>query len=84
MNESGIYNEPDLEPFLQRLSILRGIIQSDFEKGKHPMAMIKLLERQLNECGASHLAFTVSYANSSIDSILKSMQDSLAVLSHIH
>jgi hypothetical protein len=53
MNESGVYNEADLDPFHQRLGELRQIIQSDVESGKHPLAMIKLLERQLNECGLS-------------------------------
>lgn len=65
MNESGIYNESDLKPFDQRLFDLRQIIQADVESGKHPLAMIKLLERQLNEC----------------DAVLTSMQDSLSVLS---
>ena len=28
------------------------IVRADAESGKHPVAMCKLLERQLNECGA--------------------------------
>lgn len=52
MEESGLYNESDLSPFHRRLGELRSIVQHDAESGKHPEAMTKLLERQLNECGA--------------------------------
>ncbi|KAI0080140.1 hypothetical protein K474DRAFT_1638137 [Panus rudis PR-1116 ss-1] len=65
MNESGVYNESDLAPFHRRLNELRQIVQADAESGKHPKAMTTLLERQLNEC----------------DKILRSLQDSLSVLS---
>ncbi|THH19251.1 hypothetical protein EW146_g1894 [Bondarzewia mesenterica] len=65
MNESAIYNEADLAPFHRRLTELRNIIKHDADSGKHPEAMTKLLERQLGEC----------------ESILRSLQDSLAVLS---
>ncbi|EJF64213.1 hypothetical protein BD309DRAFT_910291 [Dichomitus squalens] len=65
MDESGVYNESDLAPFHRRLAELRNILQADVESGKHPPAMTKLLERQLNEC----------------DNLLRKMQDSLAVLS---
>ena len=51
MNESAVYNESDLLPFQRRLSDLREIVRGDIESGKHPEAMTKLLERQLNECG---------------------------------
>ncbi|RDB23842.1 hypothetical protein Hypma_009056 [Hypsizygus marmoreus] len=65
MNESAVYNESDLAPFTRRLGELRNIIQHDAESGKHPKALIKLLERQLNECEA----------------IVRSLQESLSVLS---
>ncbi|KAH9852129.1 hypothetical protein C2E23DRAFT_886000 [Lenzites betulinus] len=65
MDESGIYNESDLNPFHRRLTELRNILQHDMESGKHPPAMTKLLERQLNEC----------------DNLLLKLQDSLSVLS---
>lgn len=65
MNESAVYNESDLAPFHRRLGELRHIVQHDGERGKHPKPLIKLLERQLNEC----------------DAILQTLQDSLAVLS---
>lgn len=52
MEESGHYNESDLGPFHRRLAELRSIVQHDAESGKHPVAMTKLLERQLSECGA--------------------------------
>ncbi|KZV59758.1 hypothetical protein PENSPDRAFT_659937 [Peniophora sp. CONT] len=64
MNESAIYNESDLKPFTRRLNDLRNIIRNDADSGKHPEAMTKLLERQLNEC----------------ESLLRSLQESLAVL----
>jgi hypothetical protein len=51
MNESSVYNESDLAPFHRRLTELRQIVQQDAESGKHPRAMTKLLERQLNDCG---------------------------------
>jgi hypothetical protein len=53
MNESAVYNEADLAPFHRRLDELRHIIQQDAESGKHPKPLIKLLERQLAECGRS-------------------------------
>ena len=57
MDESTVYNESDLAPFRQRLNDLRTIIKSDSESGKHPEAMTKLLERQLGDCGVSHLLY---------------------------
>ncbi|KAF5336169.1 hypothetical protein D9611_006372 [Ephemerocybe angulata] len=52
MNESAVYNEGDLVPFRRRLAELRDIVMRDAEAGKHPKALTKLLERQLNECDA--------------------------------
>lgn len=52
MNESGVYNESDLEPFHKRIAELRQIIENDEESKLHSKAMIKLLERQLKDCGA--------------------------------
>lgn len=52
MNESGVYNEPDLNPFHKRIAELRQIIKNDEESKRHPKAMSKLLERQLKDCGA--------------------------------
>ncbi|KAF9480504.1 hypothetical protein BDN70DRAFT_877487 [Pholiota conissans] len=65
MNESAVYNEADLAPFHKRLTELRQIVQQDGGAAKHPKALTKLLERQLNEC----------------DAIVQQLQDSLAVLS---
>ncbi|GLB41744.1 putative protein of unknown function (DUF2408) [Lyophyllum shimeji] len=65
MNESAVYNESDLGPFHRRLGELRTIIQHDGECGKHPKPLIKLLERQLNEC----------------ENLVRSLQDNLSVLS---
>ncbi|KAG5732655.1 UPF0662 protein C30C2.08 [Termitomyces sp. T112] len=64
MNESAVYNDADLAPFHRRLNELRNIIQHDKEHGKHPKPLIKLLERQLNECEA----------------IVRTLQESLSVL----
>jgi uncharacterized protein YjiS (DUF1127 family) len=52
MNESGVYNERDLNPFHRRIAELREIIKNDEERKRHPKAMVKLLERQLKDCGA--------------------------------
>ncbi|TEB33069.1 hypothetical protein FA13DRAFT_1754197 [Coprinellus micaceus] len=65
MNESTVYNESDLKPFQRRLAELRDIVSRDSEAGKHPKALTKLLERQLNEC----------------DGVVKDMLESLSVLS---
>ncbi|KAG0699940.1 hypothetical protein DFH29DRAFT_1057516, partial [Suillus ampliporus] len=65
MEESGVYNESDVPPFYRRLCELRSIVQQDAQSSKHPEAMIKLLERQFNEC----------------DVIVRSLQDSVSVLS---
>ncbi|KAF9531718.1 hypothetical protein CPB83DRAFT_848609 [Crepidotus variabilis] len=65
MNESAVYNETDLAPFHKRLAELRQIVQQDAESNKHPKAITKLLERQLNET----------------DAVVKQLQDSLSVLS---
>ena len=51
MNESGVYNENDLGPFHRRIAELRQLIKNDEESKRHPKAMIKLLERQLKDCG---------------------------------
>lgn len=51
MNESGVYNESDLGPFHRRIAQLRKIIKDDEESKRHSKAMIKLLERQLKDCG---------------------------------
>jgi hypothetical protein len=53
MDESSVYNESDLAPFRRRLNDLHAIIKSDSETGKHSVAMTRLLERQLGECGPS-------------------------------
>ncbi|EJD07338.1 uncharacterized protein FOMMEDRAFT_16036 [Fomitiporia mediterranea MF3/22] len=65
MNESAVYNEIDLVPFNKRLEELHDIVRSDTESGKHPVAMTKLLDRQLKEC----------------DRIVASMRDSLSDIS---
>jgi hypothetical protein len=82
MNESAVYNESDLAPFLRRLSELRQIVQHDVRSGKHPESLTKLLERQLNECG---MCFAVIGQNRQLpftsDAIMRSLQESLAVLS---
>ncbi|KAF5355278.1 hypothetical protein D9758_006086 [Tetrapyrgos nigripes] len=65
MNESAVYNEADLAPFQKRIADLRQILQRDAAEGKHPEAIIKLLERQLKKG----------------DDIVRSLQESLSVLS---
>jgi hypothetical protein len=52
MNESAVYNETDLTTFQTRVEELREIVRNDVESGLHPVAMTKLLERQLHECGS--------------------------------
>lgn len=57
-----MYNESDLAPFQRRLQELRSIVQQDADSGKHPEAMTKLLQRQLNECGIDLLRITTQAA----------------------
>ncbi|KAJ9109927.1 hypothetical protein QFC19_001908 [Naganishia cerealis] len=49
MNESGIYTQADLQPFAQRLQVLKTIIKRDREEGKHPAAIVKLMMRKLED-----------------------------------
>jgi hypothetical protein len=90
MNESAVYNESDVAPFHRRLSELRQIVQHDTEGGKHPDALTKLLDRQLHECGtySGLMRFVVDFALTfryrmliTADAIVRSLQDSLAILS---
>ena len=75
MNESGVYNESDLGPFHRRIAELRQIIKNDEESKRHSKAMIKLLERQLKDCGMffhikSNLTLTHHMvANTTVDDI---------------
>nr|GAT50750.1 predicted protein [Mycena chlorophos] len=61
MDESAVYSESDLVPFRRRVGELRAIVQNE----KHPNAVTKLLERQLNEC----------------DSKIHALEESLKILS---
>jgi hypothetical protein len=60
MNESGIYTQQDLQPFAQRLQVLKGIIKKDKEEGKHPVGVIKLMWRKWEDCGMSLFANLLS------------------------
>jgi hypothetical protein len=51
MNESGIYTQADLQPFAQRLQVLKTIIKKDKEEGRHPPAIVKLMMRKLEDSG---------------------------------
>lgn len=88
MNESAVYNESDLAPFHRRLGELRQLVQQD---SKNP-ALTKLLERQLNECGSSFIytsresfklkvAFLICLLEFYTDAIVRSLEESLSVLS---
>lgn len=82
MIESGVYNESDLAPFQKRLGDLRQIVQRDAAGGKHPEALTKLLERQLGECGKSfHILYMTCVISHVAESIVRSLQDGLSILS---
>lgn len=87
MNESGVYNERDLNPFHKRIAELRQIIKNDGESKRHSKAMIELLERQLKDCGTfspssqPHISSSQRRRLLSIDGILKELQGSLSVIS---
>lgn len=53
MNQSGIYTQADLQPFAQRLQVLKQIIKKDKEEGRHPPAIVKLMMRKLEDSGKS-------------------------------
>ena len=82
MNESAVYSEADLAPFQTRLDDLRDIVRSDKESGKHPVAMTKLLDRQLKECGMTSWPHSmISWIEHFSDAIVNSMRESLSELS---
>lgn len=87
MNESGVYSEPDLNLFQDRLDQLNQIVRDDAQSGKHPEAMTTILERKLKDCGMDHssvFSATFNLANGTMchpEAILHSMQDSLSELS---
>lgn len=61
MVESNVYSESDLKPFKTRLADLRQIVKDDAKN--QPAAMIELLDRKLNQCGASLLCFPVIHSD---------------------
>lgn len=65
MDESGVYTEADLAGFRERLGKLREILQNDEQEGRHPEPVLRLMKRKLAD----------------VESILKTLIDSLSVLS---
>jgi hypothetical protein len=53
MQESGIYTQQDLQPFGQRLQVVKAIIKMDKEEGKQYMGVLKLMWRKWEDCGTS-------------------------------
>jgi len=53
MQESGIYTQQDLQPFSQRLQVVKAIIKMDTEEGKQYTGVIKLMWRKWEDCGMS-------------------------------
>jgi len=51
MHESGIYTQQDLQPFSQRLQVVKAIIKMDTEEGKQYTGVIKLMWRKWEDCG---------------------------------
>jgi Protein of unknown function (DUF2408) len=91
MNESGVYTEADLQPFIERISELKAIIVEDGhgESETHvdtPPAFRKLLLRKLDDCRALYVekvASLVTLTNSYFaERMVDSLVDSLSVLSH--
>jgi hypothetical protein len=52
-DESGVYTEALLEPFKERLNKLKDIIKQDYEDGKHPEPILRLMMRKLEGTGES-------------------------------
>jgi DNA repair exonuclease SbcCD ATPase subunit len=46
MQESGIYTQQDLQPFVQRLHVVKSIIKKDKEEGKQYTGVVKLMWRK--------------------------------------
>lgn len=51
MQESGIYTQQDLQPFVQRLHVVKSIIKKDKEEGKQYTGVVKLMWRKWEDCG---------------------------------
>lgn len=50
MDESAVYTEADLKPFVTRIQELRDIIKSDERQNKHPPQLTKFMARKLEAC----------------------------------
>lgn len=50
MYESGVYTQQDLQPFAQRLTVLKSIIKKDKEEDKHPSGVLKIMWRKWEDC----------------------------------
>ena len=51
MNESGAYTEAGLEPFRQRLDVLKTILKQDSLDGKHAEPIVRLMMKKLEGVG---------------------------------
>ena len=50
MDESAVYTEADLTPFISRIQELRDIIKNDERQNKHPPQLTKLMAHKLEAC----------------------------------
>lgn len=53
MNETGAYTEAFLQPFRERLAVLKKIIKQDSDEGKHPEPIVRLMLKKVEGCGES-------------------------------
>ncbi|WFD28615.1 hypothetical protein MNAN1_003628 [Malassezia nana] len=50
LDESAVYTEADLKPFVARIQELREIVRNDERENKHPPQLTKLMSRKLEAC----------------------------------
>ena len=50
LDESAVYTEADLTPFVARIQELREIVRNDERENKHPPQLTKLMSRKLEAC----------------------------------
>lgn len=84
MNQSGIYTQADLQPFAQRLQVLKQIIKKDKEEGRHPPAIVKLMMRKLDDSGKIVYSGNIwhkAHTRIAIERLLQTLLKSLSVLS---
>ena len=81
MNETGAYTEAFLEPFRERLAVLKQIIKQDSDDGKHPEPIVRLMMKKLEGVGESRCAGGIRSSKLMAERQLNDLFASLSVIS---